>query len=500
MAGLIAFDDASSFSRREPGVGVIALSLAAFVVLWSVYFAISESQASIHNDMAEAYAWGQEFQLGYHQHPPFWAWICGLWFSVFPRAGWAFAFLSSTNAAMGLLGAWLLIGRFASGDKRVAATALLLLTPFYTFLSYKFNANSIFLSLWPWTLYFFVRAIDSGERRDDAAFGVLLGCALISKYFALLLAMTCVVAVLVHPRRNDYLRSPGPWITIAATLLVITPHLLWLAASGAPPVAYLEHVSGRQFLVAASFAATALLGCIGQLVLVFALVAFAARGAVEPSNERLPASRRRFLAALALTPPILTALAALALRNKISTNMLIGVFSLAPLFLIESLGARALSRLRNLATRAAMGLCLTALALSPAVAIGKAWLSRDSNDTDPRKELAAEATRFWREATGLPVPFVAGSFGYDNGVVFYSPDRPHAFVGFTYYGAGWVTPQAIANHGLLTVCLADDLNCATETAKFTSPAARSESVTLAHRFLGHEAKPKDFVITAIPPR
>ena len=63
-----------------------------------------------------------------------------------------------------------------------------------------------------------------------------------------------------------------------------------------------------------------------------------------------------------------------------------------------------------------------------------------------------------------------------------------------------MTPQAIANHGLLTVCLADDLNCATETAKFTSPAARSESVTLAHRFLGHEAKPKDFVITAIPPR
>ena len=54
----------------------------------------------------------------------------------------------------------MLIGRFADGEKRMAATALLLLTPFYTFLSYKYNANSIFLSIWPWTRYFFVRSID----------------------------------------------------------------------------------------------------------------------------------------------------------------------------------------------------------------------------------------------------------------------------------------------------------------------------------------------------
>ena len=66
--------------------------------------------------------------------------------------------------ALGLLGSWRLIGRFADGDKRIAATALLLLTPFYTFLSWNYNANSIFLSIWPWTLYAFVRAIDGGKR------------------------------------------------------------------------------------------------------------------------------------------------------------------------------------------------------------------------------------------------------------------------------------------------------------------------------------------------
>src|ERR1700689_60090 len=97
----------------------------------------------------------------------------------FPRAGWAFAILSSLNAAIGLLGSWKLIGRFARGDKRIAATALLLLAPFYTFWFYKYNANSIFLSIWPWTMYFFVRAIDEGGIADAILFGLGMALALL---------------------------------------------------------------------------------------------------------------------------------------------------------------------------------------------------------------------------------------------------------------------------------------------------------------------------------
>lgn len=119
------------------------------MTVWTLYGAISAAPAAIHNDMAEAYVWGREFQLGYFQHPPFWAWIAGLWFEVFPRADLAFTLLATLNAGLGLYGSWLLIGDFADGDRRLAATVLLLLTPFYTFLALKFNANSIFLSLWP---------------------------------------------------------------------------------------------------------------------------------------------------------------------------------------------------------------------------------------------------------------------------------------------------------------------------------------------------------------
>ena len=64
---------------------LVSLSLLViFVAVWTLYGAISAAPAAIHNDMAEAYVWGRQFELGYFQHPPFWAWVAGLWFEVFP--------------------------------------------------------------------------------------------------------------------------------------------------------------------------------------------------------------------------------------------------------------------------------------------------------------------------------------------------------------------------------------------------------------------------------
>ena len=279
--GGVAADEGGNVCARAatagPGAMLVLALFVAFVAVWTAYFAISEAPTSIHNDMAEAYVWGQEFQLGYNQHPPFWAWICGAWFSLFARAGWAFAILASLNAGVGLLGAWRLIGRFAEGEKRSAATLLLLLTPFYTFLAYKYNANSIFLSIWPWTLYFFVRSLDGRALFDAVLFGVCMGAALLSKYYALILAATCLIAALQHPSRSRYFASASPYVSVAVAAALCAPHLWWLMSSGAPPLRYLSRVSGRGFGDVAFHAATAFFGALAQNAIVLAVVAIVAR-------------------------------------------------------------------------------------------------------------------------------------------------------------------------------------------------------------------------------
>jgi 4-amino-4-deoxy-L-arabinose transferase-like glycosyltransferase len=474
----------------------MVLRIAAFVAVWSLYFIVTEHASAIHNDMAEAYAWGREFRLGYNQHPPFWAWVCGLWFLIFPRANWAFAILSMLNAGAGLLGAWALIGRFVDGDRRVAATALLALMPFYSFLAYKYNANSIFLSLWPWTLYAFLGALRGRGLAASLGFGVMMGISLNSKYYALTLAATCLIAALASIELRRYLRSASPYVSVAAALVLWAPHLYWLAASGAPPIRYLERVSGRSFAEAGFFAASAVIGAALQQIVAVGVVAGAWRGRGEST---LDSENRRLLLILALAPVVLSVAAALALRTKISSNMLIGVFPLSPLVAIVWLRPDP-ARLRLWALKGASIVSLGALALSPFVAVGKAWYGRDSEDFEPRREAAVAATAFWRSVTEAPLAFVAGSFRYDNAAVFYSPDHPSAFVDFDYFGNRWASPEKIAAQGLLSVCRKDDSVCIAKTAEFATPAARRGEIALAHKAYGRTRAPVDFIITAIPPR
>src|SRR5262249_31549232 len=134
--------------------------------------------------------------------------------------------------------------------------------------------------------------------------------------------------------------------------------------------------------------------------------------------------RFRFLLVLALLPLVLTAMAGLVFRLEVSTNMVIGIFSLAPLLVLELAGPGDDRRLHQLARRTALALMLGALVLSPVIAFAKFKFGKDINFLEPRKELAEAVTKIWRESTGLPLGYIGGSQRYQNAVAFYSADRP----------------------------------------------------------------------------
>ncbi len=333
---------------------VAAAAFFLFFVAWAAAQSILNADRALHYDLLEAYAWGQEFQLGYNQHGPFWAWIAGAWFLVFPNTNTSFVLLEAFNATLGLFGAWKLIGLFTKGWERHAATLLLVATPFYTFNAYKYNANTIFISLWPWTLYFFIRSADLMSRRDALIFGVLAAACILSKYYAVLLLASCGLSLIVHPNGRRYLLSPLPWIAGAAFSLLVLPHLLWALNSNAPPVAYAMGLTGKGWLFTGQyigrFVSDLLLFQAAMAALIFLASLATRRGRATEQDERLPQSRRRFLAVLVLAPPLLTIMAALMFQLKIEAIMAIGVFPLMPLFLMQfitPLDRRAASILRE---------------------------------------------------------------------------------------------------------------------------------------------------------
>jgi hypothetical protein len=73
-------------------------------------------------------------------------------------------------------------------------------------------------------------------------------------------------------------------------------------------------------------------------------------------------------------------------------------------------------------------------------------------------------------------------------------------VHFDYAYNLWVTPEALARYGLLSICIEGDSVCLAATARFTTPETTRTELSVARMFWGHVAKPVKFVVTVIPPR
>jgi 4-amino-4-deoxy-L-arabinose transferase-like glycosyltransferase len=482
---------------------IAAAGFLVFLAAWTVHGAIAEADKSLHYDLLEAYAWGKEFQLGYNQHGPFWAWIAGGWFTLFPTTNASFILLEALNTTLGLYGAWKLNGLFAKGWTRHTATLLLLATPFYTFMAYKYNANTIFISLWPWTLYFFVKSVDEMKLRDALLFGVLAGFCILSKYYAAILLMTCTFSLIVHPRGREYVFSALPWVSAAVFSVLVLPHVLWALRSDAPPVAYAVGLTGNSwqftFHYVGKFLADLALD-FSPLLVIFLLAWWSSSAASQAgAAQRLPPSRQRFLAVLVLTPPLLTLLFGVAFRLKLVLIMAVGTFPLVPLFLTQYMPPLDGWRLFRLAAAVAIAVTVLAAAGAPFERAAMAQKA-GSSFLEPRQELAQRATELWHAETNTSLHYAGGTARYANGISFYSDDHPSSLVDLSYAKALWVTPAKIKQYGLLIACAHGDTECLGKAAGFLSGNWKQTTIKIV-RTIGTRQMPEaGFDIFIIPPQ
>ena len=172
----------------QQGARTFCLFLVTHLLVWTVYSSVTQANLDKWGDMAENFAWGQEWQLGYHHHPPLFAWITALWFKVFPTVDWTYFILSQINVIIGFVAIWFLVKMFLSERHALIAVVLLELVPFYTFLSFKFNANAILLSLWPLTALCFCHAYATRRFAPSPLVrGFGRSCSLVKILFILLI-------------------------------------------------------------------------------------------------------------------------------------------------------------------------------------------------------------------------------------------------------------------------------------------------------------------------
>ena len=229
---------AASASDDKASVLLVACFVVVHVVLWTVILTVLKSAQDVHFDVAEAYAWGQKFLLGYGKHPPLSGWVAGIWFMVFPAADWATYALAMATVGCGIMICWLIALRVVDHRRAFFMVVMLALYPIFNFKGFKYNPDLLQLVTLPLVVLAYLDAFEKRSARSGLWLGLAAAAALMTKYWVLTMIGAIGLAALLHPARLQFLRSPAPWVAIATLAVAMIPHFIWLVQVNFLPFTY----------------------------------------------------------------------------------------------------------------------------------------------------------------------------------------------------------------------------------------------------------------------
>jgi 4-amino-4-deoxy-L-arabinose transferase-like glycosyltransferase len=481
-------------ARRER---TILVSLAIYVLLWTIYGTIAKSSQGFHPDMTEVIAWSRDFSLGELKHPPFAAWLVGLWFAVFPIASWSYYLLAMLMPAVALWIVWRMSADYLDADKRIIGIALLTFVPFFNFHALKFNVNTVLLPLWAATTWFFLMSVRTRATFWAVLAGIAAAGAMLGKYWSIFLLAGMGLSVLLDKRRAAYFRSAAPWITIGAGFIAFAPHLFWLVRSDFESFSYAMIVHGDKPLAATLVAALGYVaGAFGYIAVPMVIACAVTRPNVKTLSDIVwpQEAERRLIAAAFWGPLLLPAIAAVAGGAEITSLWSMPAFSLLPVLLLSSpaVAIREVDTRRILLGAAVLPVFL--LVVSPLITIA-AQRAGPAPASAQASLLAGEVERLWYQATPQPLRYIGGHEDIAYGVVAYAADRPRALTGMPEPPA-----SELARSGFVWVCFAEDPDCRRDGAASGGPAAKLVETEIVRNFLRFAGKPQRYTIFIVPPK
>ena len=124
-------------------------------------------------------------------------------------------------------------GRFAQVLAAVGAAA----SPVLLGANWLFQTVTFDQLIWVVCFWLATRLIRTGDRRLWIALGIALGVGFETKYTIMALAAGIAAGTVLTGERR-HLRTPWPWLGVAAALLIFLPNLIWQAANDWPSVQY----------------------------------------------------------------------------------------------------------------------------------------------------------------------------------------------------------------------------------------------------------------------
>jgi len=513
---------AASASDRKAGPWLVIGFAILHAMLWTLILIQLKAAQDIHFDVAEAFAWGQKFQLGYGKHPPLSGWVAGLWFQIFPVANWSTYALAMATVSTGLVISWFTALRVVDRRRAFFVVLMLALYPIFNFKGFKYNPDLLQLVTLPLVVLAYLHAFEKRTARAGLWLGLAGALALMTKYWVLTMIGAVGIAALLHPDRWLFLRSPAPWVAISALVVAMLPHLWWLKQVDFAPFSYAGDIYA---LTDRAQCLQLVIGYIGHNAALLAAPIVVAGLVLALTPGWWTALKRQPLSlvtrhwslgpnpavniaqalnvwiiqiVVAIGPP----LGALAFIVYLKTDWGISLFFLTPLALV----AIPSLRLPKIAPfyLAAAWLVITLATLAAAPRIAALEIADNPNGAvgySARSELARELTQVWHERFGSRWPIVAGTTEIGEPMTFYSPDHPMPYTPGETWSSGLTSLEEARRLGFIGICDTSDYRAKTCASWMAANAANAENLVMTTQrfFHGHSGPSTTWKIYIVPP-
>jgi hypothetical protein len=443
------------------------------VVLWTVILTRLRAAQDVHFDVAEAFAWGQKFLLGYGKHPPLSGWVAGLWFMLFPVTDWSTYALAMVTVGVGMMICWAIALRVVDRRRAFLVVVMLAIYPIFNLKGFKYNPDLLQLITLPLVMLAYLDAFDKRTIRSGIWLGLAGALALMTKYWVLTMIGAIGLAALIHPARMLFLRSPAPWVAIATSVVAMVPHFIWLKQVNFSPFKY----PGDTYSISNHLQSLELvLGYIGHNIALLALplvvaavaLAWSPRGwmllqrdprafVTQPwsrdanSNVRMHQARNIWIVqGIVAVGPLI---GALVFSIYLKTDWGISLFFLTPLAVvaIPQLRLRRAALVRVVAT----WLVISLIVLVAAPQIVPITMLRNATDQftyGSHSQLARELTELWHRRFHSRWKVVAGATDVGEPMTFYSPDHPMPLTPNEIWSSGLTSLDEAKRYGFIGIC------------------------------------------------
>jgi len=194
--------------------------------IWTLFPSISNINLPL--DTIEALAWGSNLEWGFDKHPPFSAFAIEIFYFIFGPYDWVYYLLSQIFVIIAFIYVWKLSNEVFK-EKIYSLLSVFTLSGiyFYNFTSPEFNVNISQLPFWAMCVYYFWKGINSKSKINWILFGIFSALGFLSKYLFIYILASLFLYFFINIKKYKKF-IPNYFLSVLITLLILTPHFIWL--------------------------------------------------------------------------------------------------------------------------------------------------------------------------------------------------------------------------------------------------------------------------------